>query len=196
MIGLSMAHATSTIPAVETWRPVKGYEGLYEVSDLARVRSLDRMTKRKKKDGTFGLTPVRGHIMKQSERNGYLFVNLSEGHRKVKSIDIHRIVATAFVPNPNDLTEINHKDENKHNNLPSNLEWCNHQYNTNYGTGKWRKAVPRRKKVEQLTLDGRHVAYYESVCKLSRIKGYSQGNISTVCRGEKPTAYGYQWRYV
>lgn len=190
-----MERETLTTAAVEVWRPVKEYEGLYEVSDLARVRSLDRLTECCK-NGTIYSKPVKGHIMKQFERNGYLYVYLSKGHRKFKTVDVHRIVAAAFVPNPKGLTEINHKDENKHNNLPSNLEWCDHQYNTNYGTGKWRKAVPRRKRVEQLTLDGRHVAYFESVCQISRLKGYSQGNISAVCRGEKPSMYGYIWRYV
>lgn len=192
----SMEPAISTTPAVEVWKDIEGFEGLYEVSDQGRVRSLDRMTERIRSDGSSHMMRVKGKIKIPHERNGYLYVDLYIGHKRAKCVDLHIIVAKAFVPNPQNLPEVNHKDENKHNNLPCNLEWCDHKYNINYATGKWRKAIPRRKRVEQLTLDGRHVAFYESVCKITRLKGYSQGNISGVCRGETHTAYGYRWRYV
>lgn len=110
----------------EQWRPIEGYEGLYEVSNLGKVRSLDRIdcTGRRLKGKI--LIPL---MMK----NGYLSVFLcKEG--KAKHFLIHRLVAQAFILNPEGLKEINHKDEDKTNNLVDNLEYCDRKYNMNYGT--------------------------------------------------------------
>ena len=96
------------------------------------------------------------------------------------------------MPNPDNLPEINHKDENKLNNRADNLEWCDRLYNVNYGTGIQR----REKTIEQLTLDGQHVAYYTSIKNAERQLGFNQSYITKACRGKRNTAYGYQWRYV
>ena len=103
----------------EQWRPIEGYEGLYEVSNLGRVKSL--------KCG-------RERILKpQMKKKGYLQVGLrKEG--KYKMFKVHRLVAQAFIPNPEGLPQINHKDENPSNNRVENLEWCDSKYNNNYGT--------------------------------------------------------------
>lgn len=99
---------------MEKWLSIKDYEGLYEVSNLGRVRSLIS----------------NGLILKQSkDKNGYHVVSL-----KRKSFRVHRLVAIAFIPNPNDLEQVNHKDEDKSNNTVHNLEWCDTKYNINYGT--------------------------------------------------------------
>lgn len=114
----------------EIWKPVKGYEGLYEVSNKGRVKSLKRYSVR------FGHQKelVGEKLMslhKSSE--GYIIVHLSkDGERKSKSV--HRLVAQAFIPNPHCYPLINHKDENKANNHVENLEWCTQEYNVNYGT--------------------------------------------------------------
>ena len=110
----------------EIWRPVVGYEGLYEVSSYGRVRSLDRYIN----NNSFR----KGKILKFStNRRGYLKAHLSLNN-KVKTYLVHRIVAISFIPNPDNLPEVNHKDEDKTNNSVDNLEWCNRSYNINYGT--------------------------------------------------------------
>lgn len=127
---------------IEEWRPIEGYEGLYEVSTLGRVRSLERI------DNNNHL--VKGRILKPTtDKDGYFRVDLhKEG--KVKHFLIHRLVAQTFIPNPERLPIINHKDEDKTNNIvflnpdgsfkESNLEWCTYEYNINYGTRNERVA--------------------------------------------------------
>lgn len=113
----------------ENWKPIKGYEGLYEVSNFGRIRSLDRIDS-------------LGRIKKGQElkpnfdgRKNYLHVNLSKNGKK-KSVQVHTLVANAFCNNPNKYNEINHIDECKTNNRAENLEWCTRSYNNSYGTLK------------------------------------------------------------
>lgn len=182
-----MEQETLTTAANEVWRPIAGYEGLYEVSSLGQVRSLDRIINEIFK-GTPYTRNIKGRVLRQRKiYRGYCAITL-----KNKSLFIHRIVAEAFVPNPDNLPEINHKDENKLNNRADNLEWCDRLYNVNYGTGIQR----REKTIEQLTLDGQHVAYYTSIKNAERQLGFNQSYITKACRGKRNTAYGYQWRYV
>ena len=114
----------------EIWKPVVGYEGLYEVSSYGRVRSLDRYVK-------YSNGPIhlhKGRILNPGkEKVGYLVVPLScNGKLHLKKI--HILVAEAFIPNPDNLPQVNHKDENKTNNNVDNLEWCTAKYNMNYGS--------------------------------------------------------------
>ena len=118
----------------EIWKAIEGYEGLYEVSNTGKVRSLDRRIFAKLGSKTWKFVDIHGTIVKQSpNRDGYLRVMLS---KKNKSIDyfVHRLVAAAFVDNPNGYSEVNHKDEDKSNNYMTNLEWCSRRYNNMYGT--------------------------------------------------------------
>ena len=111
---------------------MKGYEGLYEVSDLARVRSLDHVANGKDKNGNPFTRVCKGKMMKQRiSNNGYVAVLLCKDGVK-KNCFVHRLVAESFVPNPHDFPVVNHKDEDPSNNLPSNLEWCTQYYNMNY----------------------------------------------------------------
>lgn len=110
----------------EIWRDIEGYEGLYEVSNLGRVRSSDSYN-------SLGRLHLKGRIRKPVVVRGYLRVELcKEG--KGKWFYVHRLVAHVFIPNPEGLPEINHRDENKTNNLVDNLEYCDRKYNCNYGT--------------------------------------------------------------
>lgn len=169
----------------EQWKPVKGYEGLYEVSDLGNVKSL--ITNR--------LLSIRPNDKKE-----YCQVSLTKNKRKYTK-KVHRLVAEAFVPNPNGYPFVNHKDEQKKNNVASNLEWCTSEYNANYGTRNERSAKarmndPKRsKKVYQYDLNGNLVDVFPSVMEIARKFGYSQGNISECCRGKRNIAYGYTWKY-
>lgn len=115
---------------MEKWAEVKGYEGLYEVSNKGRVRSLDRLEQLKN-----GVTRKRkGIVLKgRIDRYGYKYVGLSK-NKKTTFFKVHRLVAIAFVNNPNNYNIVNHKDEDKTNNCEENLEWCTVLYNANYGT--------------------------------------------------------------
>ena len=97
---------------------IKGYEGRYQISDTGQVYSL----------------VSKKYLKPQDDGRGYLFFHLSNGKGKCKNEKIHRLVAQAFVPNPDNLPEVNHIDENKYNNCVDNLEWCSVKYNRNYGT--------------------------------------------------------------
>ena len=173
----------------EIWKPVKGYEGLYEVSNLGRVRSLPRT------EVCGSLIRKRcGRELKPYVRNGYMRVTLSKYGAHTR-IYVHRLVAIAFIPNPKSLPFINHKDENPSNNSAENLEWCDGFYNMNYGTCKIRQALhnPRRKPVFQYSLDGVFIAEYSSSRQAGLALGVCQAGISACCNGKAKTAHGYKW---
>lgn len=124
------------------WRSIKGYEGLYEISNKGRVKSLARYYK------AFGYRKIiiEEKIMSPVESpQGYYQIGLSKEGAK-KHVQIHRLVAQAFIPNPQSLPFINHKDENKKNNCVDNLEWCTPEYNVNYGSGIARAKEARKTK--------------------------------------------------
>lgn len=118
----------------EIWRPIKGYENLYEISNHGRIKGVDRYVK-----GRYGnLRFQKGHIRKATYNNrGYQAIPLCKDG-KYKTFLVHRLVAETFIPNPDNLPEVNHKDENKENNYVDNLEWCTRKYNMNYGITQYR----------------------------------------------------------
>lgn len=113
----------------EIWKDIKGYKGYYQVSNLGRVKSLDRYSI----DRRGGKHFLKGIILTPYLCKGYLRICLHV-NGKQKQLAVHRLVAEAFIPNPNNYPQINHKDENKTNNTVDNLEWCTAKYNNNYGT--------------------------------------------------------------
>ena len=130
MISNNMEKFSKTELAQERWKPIFGYDGMYEVSDLGRVRS--------KYSGEWKV------LMFDMDRNGYLKVGLSK-YGKVKHFLVHRLVAQAFIENDNIFnTEVNHKDENKQNNRASNLEWCDRSYNNSYNGLQKRRYHPKQ----------------------------------------------------
>jgi len=173
----------------ETWKDITGYEGLYQVSDLGQVRSLK-----------FG----KVRILKPGHNtDGYLKVILCQSGNK-RNVLVHRLVAEAFIPNPLKLPVINHKDENPVNNVVTNLEWCTHRYNMNYGTCNARRSAklkgryvngPCAKAVIQYDKSGNFVRKWPSVNEVQRQTGFAQSHISKCCRGELRSAYGYLWKY-
>ena len=113
----------------ETWKDIPEYEGLYQASTLGRIRSVERFVPGKK--GFFKL--MKSVILKHTTAGrGYASVMLSK-NGVTKRWNVHRLIALTFIPNPNNLPEVNHKDENKKHNVCSNLEWCDSKYNANYG---------------------------------------------------------------
>ena len=159
----------------EYWKPVVGYEGLYMVSNWGRVKSIK-----------FGKERILKPVTNSS---GYLLVGLYKNNIE-KKYSVHRLVAEAFIPNPYNLPQVNHRDENKLNNNVDNLEWCTNEYNINYGTRTERYSKP----VLQYTLDGEFVGEWPSARECGR-NGFNQGSVSACCRGELKTHKGFIWRY-
>ena len=164
----------------EIWCPIKGFEGLYEVSDKGRVKSLKYGKERM--------------LMQVRDSGGYLVVNLYKNSEK-KMYYVHRLVSQAFIPNQNNLPEVNHKDENKTNNYVQNLEWCTDKYNTNYGTRNQRVSDKLSKPVLQYEKSGAFVREWKSMQDVQRNLNYGQCNISRCCNGILKTAYGYIWKF-
>lgn len=170
----------------EIWKDKKDYEGLYQVSNLGRAKSLDRYVKGK----GHSLQLKKGRILKpMKDNNGYLKVLLSK-NGKYTNYYVHRLVAEVFLPNPNNYKEVNHKDENKTNNVVTNLEWCDRKYNQNYGT----RTEKCSKTVLQYDLEGNFIREWKSSAECGR-NGFNQGHVADCCRGELKTHNGFIWKY-
>ncbi|MDM8221998.1 HNH endonuclease, partial [Limosilactobacillus vaginalis] len=127
-------------------------------------------------------------------KGGYLYVILRKnGEDNTKTV--HRLVCETFLTNPYKLPQINHKDENKHNNYVSNLEYCTAKQNTNYGTRIKRIAQKHKKSVIQLTVKGEFVKRWPSVIEAGRMLGIAHSDISRCCKGKAKTTGGYCWKY-
>ena len=159
---------------MEEWRDIKGYKGLYQISNIGNVKSLN-----------YNHTGKEGIMKPQDNGDGYLFVQLCKDG-KVKNCRINRLVAQAFIPNPDSLPEVNHKDENPKNNNVENLEWCSRQYNVDYSLSK---AVIGIGKVSGLILE------FPSTREAERQTGISKGNICDCLKGRQKSAGGYYWHY-
>lgn len=157
---------------MEKWKTINGFEG-YEVSNYGNVRS-SRKPLKQSKNG-----------------KGYYRVWLPDN----KLHFVHRLVAEAFVENPNGYPIINHKDESKTNNRADNLEWCTYRYNSNYGSTPRRSSERQRIPVVQILPNGEEVRW-ESLREVERELGYNHNNISKACKGYYKKAYGCKWRYV
>ena len=157
-------------------RDIKGYEKLYAVTSCGRVWSY--RSKRFLK-----LIPAK---------DGYRKVNLYDKDGKMRTFQVHRLVAQAFLPNPDDLPEINHKDEVKDHNWLFNLEWCDKVYNANYGTRTERVVCKTRKTVYCIELD----KIYRGTLIASLETGARRDSIINACNGKQKTAGGYHWRYI
>ena len=181
---------------MEEWRDVVGYEGEYQVSNLGNVRS---MTKKVRTKNDVYATK-KGKILAQTKRaKGYLCVNLSS-HGKSKCVEIQRLVANAFIPNPHGYPCVNHKDENKENNNVDNLEWCTYSYNNAYGECRKKAALSRlngklSKAVCQYDMEMNFICEFPSLAEVKRQLGYDAAKISLCACGKRKTAYGYLWKY-
>ena len=192
---------------MEEWMDIEGYEGLYQVSNEGRIKSLHREIIYK--DGRKKVLEERILHNFLSDL-GYYHVMLSKDGVP-KRYKVHRLVAKAFIPNPMNLPIINHKDECKTNNVVENLEWCDQNYNIHYGTmidrGK-EKQLNRSdlsKEVEQYNLDGDLVETFKSASEIERkYPQFKTASVARCCRGgqilngkwQTITSYkGYMWKY-
>lgn len=186
---------------IEIWKPVVGYEGLYEVSNLGNVRSVDSMRITHNQYGEH-LSKYKGRLLKPGKNSdGYLYVNLC-CQCVQKTFRVHRLVAEAFIPNPDNLPEVNHIDEDKTNNRVDNLEWVSHIQNMRHGTciERFSKTLTNRndksKPVGQYTRKWVLIGTYPSLREVWRQKGYNDAFICKACNNKRKSAYGYYWKYL
>ena len=160
------------------WRQIRGYPN-YSINNYGDIysRNVERLLKPK------------------IDRYGYKVVTLTDG-KKFKCFTVHRLVAEAFIDNPNNLPCVNHKDENKLNNSVKNLEYCTPKYNANYGTRNKRMALSKKKNpIIQYGLDGEYLNTYLGVKDAQKATGVNRNSIRLVCNGERDSAGGYKWKY-
>lgn len=163
----------------EIWRDIPNYDG-YQVSNLGRVKSKKKILK------------------PQTTKKGYLYISVYKGKKEIHRY-IHRLVAQAFIPNPNNLPQINHKNEIKADNRVENLEWCSPAYNNSYGNG--RKIMTKTKiekygkKVDQYDLQGNFIKTWNSIREIERKINIRHSNIINCCKNKVKTAGGYIWKY-
>lgn len=171
----------------EIWKDIEGYEGLYQVSNLGRVKSLYLGKERILKPG--------------KHRCGYLCVALCKDG-KMKTYKVHRLVAINFIQNSLNLPQVNHKDENKENNCVWNLEWCDNKYNSNYGTRNERHGESmlgfhiNRKDQSKKVICVETNTIYPSEMEVQRQTGIRCQHICRCLKGKRKTAGGYHWQYV
>ena len=157
---------------MEIWKNIEGYEE-YQISTHGNVKSL-----------RFGKERI---LKPATNKKGYLRVILSK-QGKLKGYLIHRLVAEAFIDNPNNYQQVNHRDEDKANNYIENLEWCTPKYNINYGT--------RTEKISKQVLCIETGVVYTSTHQVERQLGFSNSYISKCCNGKYKQAYNFHWKYV
>lgn len=161
----------------EIWKDVVGYESLYEVSNTGKVKR-------------------NGKELKQAVSKGYKIVNLSK-NGKERSYLVHRLVATAFIPNINGYKCVNHIDEQKCNNNATNLEWCSIAYNNRYGTKSTRISKKLSKPVvAKIIKTGEEETWESAEAAAKALGGYSTANISEALKGKRKTAFKRTWRYL
>lgn len=170
---------------IEEWRDIQGYEGLYQVSNSGKVRSLN-----------FNKTGESKERKPSHDSDGYLVMTLHKNGVK-KMYKVHRLVALAFLKKPVGCDQINHIDEDKDNNDVSNLEWCTVEYNLRYGT-RGKKVGEKLKTALAIPVlqmkDGIVINQFISMIEASRQTGICQGSISNCCKGKRKNAGGYQWK--
>lgn len=178
----------------EEWKNIKGYENLYQVSNYGRIKSL-------KKHSIFNNRTYPTKILKcHINTKKYLDVELCK-FNKSHRYRIHRLVAEAFIPNPDNKPQVNHIDCNKSNNKMNNLEWCNnsenqqHAFKNGLNTRKKYGDSPRAKKINQYNLNGDFIKTWDSIIRIKDECGYCDGFISQCCKGKYKQAYGYIWKY-
>lgn len=162
----------------EIWKDIKGFEDKYRISSNGNCYSYF----------------LNRNLKPTIDNNGYLLYKLSKDGKQY-TFRAHRLVAEAFLDNPGNLPEVNHKDEDKTNNIYTNLEWCDRDYNYRYGTGIERmKKHQHNKCVLQYTLDGEFVREWESISEAHR-NGFHRSHIIDCCNGKQKTHKGFIWKY-
>lgn len=167
---------------IEIWKDVEGYPN-YMVSSMGNVKSLNYR-------GNTG----KEKMLKYDNNKGYNRVLLYKDG-KYKKYMVHRLVAQAFIPNPNNYPIINHKNENTIDNRVENLEWCTHQYNTNYGSRSKKFAISNSIPILQFTKEGNFVKKWDSATQVQKELGFDKSGINQNLKRKTKSAYGFVWMY-
>ena len=171
----------------EEWRDVIGYEGLYQVSNLGRVKRIEKYDSIGRK--------LKEKILKFSkDRFGYLRLILTKDGKESLGT-VHRLVAQAFIPNQKNLPQVNHRNECPTDNSVWNLEWCDASYNINYGRRNKRAADAMSMPILQLDMNNNLIKEWESLSEASRKLNISLGNICNSCKGKRKSCGGFKWKY-
>lgn len=182
------------------WINYNGHDftGIYMISDQGHIKSVDRYSKGQRQFKKGVMLKTRNTSQKARAKTKYKLVTLWDAGHKI-DIEVHRLVATAFVPNPDGLKYVNHIDGNGENNAADNLEWCSARDNAlhsvyvlGHNPKKW-----KCKPILQKTIDGDIVKEWESAWEIQRQLGYCQVSISRCCRRQKKSGimYGYLWDF-
>ena len=177
----------------EIWKDIKGYEGLYQVSNMGRVKGIERYVKTK--NGI--VRHKKEKILKQGissrlQRKSLTVILSREGVQKTFSV--HRLIAIAFIPNPENKPQVNHINENPLDNRLTNLEWVTAKENANHGTRNERMGKAHQKPVLQYNLQGELVKRWNSLTECYK-NGFWHSSISKCCKGRQKTHKGYVWKY-
>ena len=176
------------------FKPIKGFENMYEISNYGIIKSVDRNIICK--DGQ--IKPIKSRYIRPADNgSGYKFVYLWKDNKQHRYY-VHRLVDETFIPNPDNLPEINHIDNNKNNNHVNNLEWCSYGQNIKhaYKTGlKVATSNHLKRKILQYDKNMNFIKEWECTKDVQRSLGIYHSNISVCCEGRQKTAGGYIWRY-
>ena len=178
----------------EVWKDISNYEGFYQVSNLGRIKSLDRWVEQR--NGSF--RHFDGRVLKPRLSNGYLYVSLSISEN-VRTVRIHSVVAQMFIKSRPEGMVVNHKDEVKTNNCIDNLEYLTVKENTNYGTGIARMRLKKingkkSKPIIGINIKTQKLIEFPSMREAQR-NGFDERNISKCCNGKANSHKGYRWEF-
>ncbi len=180
----------------EQWRPIKGFEGFYEISNMGRVLSLPRISTKGNKVGGISHIPVLKRLLCPNLTKGGYFHVVLHKDRKRYEYAVHRLVAFHFCDGYKKGLVVNHKNEIKIDNRAVNLEWCTQEYNFHYGTGIARMAQSNWKGVAMYNKNGNLIAIFKSGKEAAEKTGFPFSSISGWCRGASKCKAGYIWKYI
>jgi len=179
----------------EIWKPIEGFNDLYDVSNMGRVRSKYRCGQKKYINGNIGMYQRRGTILKPHLCNGYYCVPLYDGVQN-KTIGIHRLVAKYFCDGYKKGLVVNHKDENRLNNRSDNLEWCTIRYNSTYGSAIEKVAKSKMVKVAMYDNQWNLLSTFDSIQDAAKQTRHCRNSISNWCRGKVKCSFHYNWKFI
>lgn len=184
---------------MEIWKDIKDYEGRYQISSYGRVRSIKRTA-----NHIHGVRTVNSKLLKLNTSHRYSNISLSK-NSLMSRFTIHRLAASHFIPNPEDLPQVNHIDGDRRNNHVSNLEWCTASHNQKHSyriglkspinMGKLGSLNYNSKPVTQYDMKGNYIAEFSATHEACRITGINQGTLAACARGKRKSAGGYTWKY-